>query len=299
MEKAQNDIHPKSQWSVLKNVKRHIGSKSKGKNDRQMSVEIPPAPSVTVNSASLIGKVAIVTGSSRSTGAAIAKALGEQGANVVVNYLHSEEEASKVVQAVRAQGRGAVAIRSDVSSLDGVRHLVNEAMRAFGKIDILVLNAGIMKSKPLAEVDEEFFDAHIDFNVKAPLFFVKAASSYLPSPGGRIIFFSSSMTDTPAIIPNMLCFLASKGAIEQIARVLAKDLGAKGITVNTVSPGPLDTAQFREGKSQKWIDFFSKQSPSNRLGLPEDVAPLVAFLSSPAAQWINGQNIRVNGGSVL
>ncbi|KAF8682091.1 hypothetical protein AX14_004393 [Amanita brunnescens Koide BX004] len=181
MEKAQNDIHPKSQWSVLKNVKRHIGSKSKGKNDRQMSVEIPPAPSVTVNSASLIGKVAIVTGSSRSTGAAIAKALGEQGANVVVNYLHSEEEASKVVQAVRAQGRGAVAIRSDVSSLDGVRHLVNEAMRAFGKIDILVLNAGIMKSKPLAEVDEEFFDAHIDFNVKAPLFFVKAASSYLPS----------------------------------------------------------------------------------------------------------------------
>ena len=100
---------------------------------------------------------------------------------MVVNYLHSEEEASKVVQAVRAQGRGAVAIRSDVSSLDGVRHLVNEAMRAFGKIDILVLNAGIMKSKPLAEVDEEFFDAHIDFNVKAPLFFVKAASSYLPS----------------------------------------------------------------------------------------------------------------------
>lgn len=93
----------------------------------------------------------------------------------------------------------------------------------------------------------------------------------------------------------MLCFLASKGAVEQIARVLAKDLGAKGITVNTVSPGPLDTAQFREGKSQKWIDFFSRQSPSHRLGLPEDVAPLVAFLASPAAQWINGQNIRVNG----
>jgi 3-oxoacyl-[acyl-carrier protein] reductase len=97
----------------------------------------------------------------------------------------------------------------------------------------------------------------------------------------------------------MLCFLASKGAVEQISRVLAKDLGAKGITVNTVSPGPLDTAQFREGKSQKWIDFFSKQSPSNRLGLPEDVAPLVAFLSSPAAQWINGQNIRVNGVSLI
>lgn len=128
-----------------------------------------------------LGKVAIVTGSSRSTGAAIAKALGEQGANVVVNYLHSEEEANKVAQAVRAQGRGSVAIRSDVSTPHGAKHLVNEAMRAFGKIDILVLNAGIMKSKPLAEVDEEFLDAHLDFNVKAPLFLVKAASSYLPS----------------------------------------------------------------------------------------------------------------------
>ena len=102
-----------------------------------------------------------------------------------------------------------------------------------------------------------------------------------------------------AIVPNMLCFLASKGAIEQISRVLSKDLGNKGITVNTVSPGPLDTTQFREGKTQRWIDFFSRQSPSNRLGLPEDVAPLVAFLASPAAQWINGQNLRVNGVSVV
>ncbi|KAK2463772.1 hypothetical protein APHAL10511_004210 [Amanita phalloides] len=306
MSKTQEDIAPqkpaKSHWVVtkaIKNVKRQLGSQKRHKNDRQMSVEIPPAPSVTVNSTSLIGKVAVVTGSSRSTGAAIARALGEQGANVVVNYLHSEQEATKVVQAVRAQGRGSHAVRADVSTPDGARHLVNEAMRAFGKIDILVLNAGIMKNRPLAEVDEEFFDAHINFNVRAPLFLVKAASSHLPSPGGRIIFFSSSMTDAHAIVPNMLCFLASKGAVEQVSRVLAKDFGAKGMTVNTIAPGPLDTTQFREGKSSKWLDFFARQSPSNRLGLPEDVAPLVAFLASPAAQWINGQVIRVNGGSVL
>jgi len=129
----------------------------------------------------LLREVAIVTGSSRSTGAAIAKALGEQGANVIVNYRYSEDEASKVVQAIRAQGRGSVAIRADVSTLEGVRYLVNESMRAFGKIDILMLNAGVMKGKPLAEVDEEFFDAHFEFNVKAPLFLVKAVSSYLPS----------------------------------------------------------------------------------------------------------------------
>lgn len=289
----------KTPWDVskaLKNVRQHLG---KGDKERKFSIDVAPAPSVTVNSPSLIGKVAVVTGSSRSTGAAIAKALGEQGANVVVNYLRSEQEASKVVQAVRAQGRGSVAVRADLSTVDGARHLVDESMRAFGKIDILVLNAGIMKHKPLAEIDEASFDAHMNFNVKVPLFLVKEAASYLPSPGGRVIFFSSSMTSASAIVPNMLCFLASKGAIEQVARVLSKDLGNKGITVNTVSPGPLDTAQFREGKSQKWIDFFSKQSPSNRLGLPEDVAPLVAFLASPAAQWINGQNMRVNGGSVI
>ncbi|KAM6489927.1 hypothetical protein JOM56_014506 [Amanita muscaria] len=125
----------------------------------------------------------------------------------------------------------------------------------------------------------------------------KLPSSSFGFSGIETIFFSSSMTSSSAIVSNMLCFLASKGAIEQVARVLSKDLGNKGITVNTVSPGPLDTVQFREGKSQKWIDFFSKQSPSNRLGLLEDVAPLVTFLASPAAQWINGQNMRVNGGS--
>ncbi|KAF8626012.1 hypothetical protein AX17_006735 [Amanita inopinata Kibby_2008] len=306
MVKTQEDVMiqkpPKSQWVVikaLKSVRRHFSSQSGKKAERKMSVEIPPAPSVTVNSTSLAGKVAIVTGSSRSTGAAIARALGEQGANVVVNYLNSQAAADNVVQTIRRQGRGAMAVRADVSTVDGAQYLLNETMRVFGKVDILVLNAGIMTNKPLAEVDERSFDTHINFNVKVPLFLVKAASSFLPTPGGRVIFFSSSMTGASTIVPNMLCFLASKGAIEQVSRVLAKDLGSRGVTVNTISPGAMDTTQFREGKSQKWIEFFSKQSPSNRLGVPEDVAPLVAFLASPAAQWINGQNIRVNGGSVV
>ncbi|PFH48602.1 hypothetical protein AMATHDRAFT_5632 [Amanita thiersii Skay4041] len=305
MVKLQNSVLPPPSppkgnnfvYKALKNVRRRLGGPGR-KQERKTSIVVPPAPSITVNTTSLLGKVAIVTGSSRSTGAAIAKALGEQGANVVVNYLNSPDAADKVVQSIRAQGRGSVAIRADVSTIEGAQELVNETIRAFGKLDILVLNAGVTASRPLAEVDEDFFDAHFDANVKAPLFLVKAAASLLPTPGGRIIFFSSSLTSASTVVPNTLCFVASKAAVEQVSRVLAKDLGTRGVTVNTVSPGPLDTAPFREGKTQKWIDFYAKQSPSSRLGVPEDVAPLVAFLASPAAQWINGQNIRVNGVSV-
>jgi len=250
---------------------------------------------------SLLGKVAIVTGSSRSIGAAIAQALGELGANVVVNYANDAKAADEVVQSIKSNGKGAgaVAIKADVSTLHGGRHLLEETIRTYGKLDILVLNAGIMGSKPLADVDEMFFDAHMQVNVKAPLFLVKAATEYLPAPGGRIIFLSSSLTGATAVLPNALCYVASKGAVEQISRVLAKDLGVKGLTVNTVSPGPVDTTLFRAGKPQHVIDLIMGQNPSNRLGEAEDIAPMVAFLASPAAQWVNGQNIRVNGGFVV
>jgi len=117
--------------------------------------------------------------------------------------------------------------------------------------------------------------------------------------GGRIIFFSSSLTKASTVLPNALVYVASKGAIEQIARVLAKDLGARSITVNTISPGPVDTPLFREGKSEQQIRFIAGLNPQNRLGLPEEIAPAVAFLASPAAAWVNGQNILVNGVSWL
>ncbi|KAF8182336.1 hypothetical protein BJ912DRAFT_1061807 [Pholiota molesta] len=216
--------------------------------------------------------VAVVTGSSRSIGAAIARSLGEQGANVVVNYVQDSAAADEVVQAIRSQGKGgAIAIRADTSTLQGGQTLLAEAVKTFGKVDILVLNAGIMGSRTLAE---------------APLFLAKAAASILPSPGGRIIFFSSSLTAASTVTPNALCYLATKGAIEQISRVLAKDLGSRGIT-------------FREGKPQSVLDSIAKQNPSRRLGEPDDIAPIVAFLGSQAAQWITGQNIRVNGGFVV
>ncbi|EDR03622.1 uncharacterized protein LACBIDRAFT_306995 [Laccaria bicolor S238N-H82] len=249
---------------------------------------------------SLLGKVAIVTGSSRSIGASVAKCLGEHGANVVVNYVNDAKAADEVVQAIRSQGKGgAIAVKANAATMEGSQFLLDEAIRTFGHLDILVLNAGIMGSRPLAEVDESFYDSHFDTNVKAPLFMAKAAAPLLSSPGGRIIFFSSSLTTASTILPNSLCYLATKGAIEQISRVLAKDLGSRGITVNTISPGPVDTPLFREGKPHNVIEAIAKQNPSRRLGEPDDIAPLVGFLASQAAQWINGQNIRVNGAFVV
>jgi 3-oxoacyl-[acyl-carrier protein] reductase len=167
-----------------------------------------------------VGKVAIVTGSSRNIGAAIAKSLGEQGANVIVNYVNNPKAAEEVVQYIKQSGKGdAAAVKADASTLEGGRHLLQETMRVYGKIDILILNSGIMGSKALEDVDEAFFDDHMQINVKAPLFLAKAATEYLPTresilrlsflphttltddsaAGGRIIFCSSSLTGSTSM----------------------------------------------------------------------------------------------------
>ncbi|KAK1220122.1 hypothetical protein PQX77_017161 [Marasmius sp. AFHP31] len=249
---------------------------------------------------SLAGKVALVTGSSRSMGASIAKALAEQGANVVVNYGHDPSPAAEVVRGIKSLGKGdAIAVKADATTIEGGKTLLDQTIQVFGRLDILVLNAGIMGSKALQDVDEAFFDAHFNANVKGPLFLVKEAARVLPTPGGRVVFFSTSLTAATSVLPNALCYVASKGAVEQMCRVLAKDLGTKGITVNTLSPGPVDSPRFREGKPQHVIDMIAAQSPSRRLADPKDIAPIVVFLASSAAQWVNGQIIGVNGGFVV
>ncbi|KAF9003347.1 hypothetical protein BDQ17DRAFT_1390510 [Cyathus striatus] len=230
------------------------------------------------------GKVAIVTGSSRGIGAATVKKLAEEGADVVVN----------------CNGKGdAVAIKADVSTLAGGRLLVDETIKAFGRLDILVCNAAFSGRKTLAEEEEELFDATVNTNFKGPLFLTKFATEYLPTPGGRIIFLSSNLTANSGILPYTLSYAATKGAIEQVSRVLARDLGARGITVNTLAPGPVDNPFFKEGKTEELIRAYQNMAPSNRLGQPDDVAPVIAFLCSDAAKWVNGQNIRVDGGSVV
>ncbi|EJF56257.1 short chain dehydrogenase/ reductase [Dichomitus squalens LYAD-421 SS1] len=222
----------------------------------------------------LTGRVSIVTGSSRGIGAAIVKRLASQGANVVINYVASAAVAQSIADEINAKGA---------------------ALGQFGRIDSLVLNAGYLEYALLKDVTEQEYAKHFDTNVKGPLFLTQAAAPHL-KPGSKVVLFSTSLTHASTIPPNYLLYAATKGAVEQINRVLAKDLGARGINVNTVAPGPIDTDLFRHGKTEQQIAFFESIHPQKRLGQAEEVSNLVQFLVSDEASWINGQTIRVNGG---
>ncbi|KAI1791900.1 short chain dehydrogenase/ reductase [Ganoderma leucocontextum] len=246
-------------------------------------------------SLSLAGRTAIVTGSSRGIGAAIAKRLASQGANVVINYVASAGAAQAVADEINAKGAGkAIVLQADVGSVADNKRLVDEALRAFGRIDSIVLNAGYMDNRVLKDVDEEDYDRHFNTNVKGPLFLIQAAAPHMKA-GGKVVLFSTSLTHASIIPPNYLVYAATKGAVEQMMRVLAKDLGARGINVNTVAPGPIDTDLFRKGKTEERINFFVGLHPQKRLGQPEEVSNVVQFLVSDEASWVNGQTIHVNG----
>ncbi|OCH84695.1 NAD(P)-binding protein [Obba rivulosa] len=244
----------------------------------------------------LAGKVALVTGSSRGIGAAVAQRLAADGATVIVNYVSNAAAAQTVVDAINSAGAGsAIALRADVSSTADSRALIDDIIRRFGSLDIIVLNAGLMNTKVLKELDENNYTDHFDVNVKAPLFTIQAAEPHLKS-GSRIIFFSSTTAHMSGVSPNYIVYTATKGAVEQFTRILAKDLGARGITVNCVAPGPIDTELFRNGKTPELIATFANMHPQKRLGTPEDVAPVVAFLAREDSRWVNGQTILINGG---
>lgn len=243
----------------------------------------------------LDGKVALVTGASRGIGRAIALRLAHDGAAVVVNYAGNAGAARVVVDAVECAGGRAAAVQADVGVVADVVRLFDEAIGHFGKLDILVNNAGVILYKPLAEVTEEEFNRLFEVNVKGTYFACQQAARRL-ADGGRIVNFSS--TTTALMLPTYSAYVASKGAVEQLSHVLAKELGPRGITVNVVSPGPTDTELFGQGKSEQDRQRFAQMAALGRLGRPEDVADVVAFLASDEARWVTGQNLRVNGGLI-
>jgi 3-oxoacyl-[acyl-carrier protein] reductase len=225
----------------------------------------------------LQGKVALVTGASRGIGRAIAVRLGRDGAAVVVNYAGSQQAAQETVAAVEAGGGRAVTVQADVGKVADVERLFDETFQHFGRLDILVNNAGIMFNKPLAEVTEEEFDRIFAVNVKGTFFACQQAARRM-ADGGRIINFSSSTT--AMMLPTSGAYVATKGAVEQMSHVLAKELGPRGITVNVVSPGPTDTERFGQGKTQQDKQRFAQMAALGRLGQPQDIADVVALLVS-------------------
>jgi 3-oxoacyl-[acyl-carrier protein] reductase len=240
-------------------------------------------------------KVAIVTGASRGIGAAIAERLAGDGFAVVVNYAGKAAEAETLAERIQQNGGKALTIQADVSEPAAVGHLFDAAESAFGGVDVLVNNAGIMRLMPLAEADDTVVDSLIAVNLKGVINTLREASRRLRS-GGRIINLSSSVVGLYQ--PAYGVYAATKAGVEAMTHVLANELRGRNITVNAVAPGPTATALFLDGKPQEVIDHLSKLAPLERLGQPQDIAAAVAFLAGPDGAWINGQVLRANGGII-
>lgn len=240
----------------------------------------------------LKNKVVLVTGASRGIGAAIAKKLAGDGATVIINYAGSQEEAEQTVQVIKDNGGQAIALKADVSKANEVEALFDAAIARFGRIDVLVNNAGIMITKLLKDTTDEDFTRQFEVNVRGTFNTLREAASKL-ADGGSIINFSSSTTRV--MMPTYSTYVATKGAVEQLTRVFAKEIGARGINVNAVLPGPTNTELFTKGKPKEVIDRLAALNAFNRIGEPEDIASVVAFLASDDAKWISGQTLGVNG----
>jgi 3-oxoacyl-[acyl-carrier protein] reductase len=242
-------------------------------------------------------KVAIVTGSSRGIGAAIARRLAADGLAVIVNYAGRVADADKVVQEIQAAGGKAAAIQADVSVPAEVAALFNQAETLFGGIDIIVNNAGIMQPGlvPLAETDDSLFDRLLAINLKGTFNTLRLAAKHLRS-GGRIVNFSTSVVGLA--LPGYSIYAATKSAVETMTNIFAKELRGRNISVNAVAPGPTATDLFLTGKTEEQITHLAKMPPLERLGKPEDIAGLVSFLVGPDGGWVNGQTLRANGGIV-
>ena len=238
-------------------------------------------------------KVAVITGSSKGIGAAIALRLAQAGAKVIINYSGNKSAADETVAKITSIGGEAIALKADVSIKAEVIHLFDESIAHFGKVDIWVNNAGVMLNAPIKDVTEDQLEKQMDINIKGVLYSLQEAATKL-SQNGSIVNLSSTVTRT--IFPNYGVYAATKAAVEQLSRIFAKEIGGRGINVNCVLPGPTGTDLFLNGKSDQQIAQLASTNAFGRLGTPEDIAEVVAFLVSDQAKWISGQNIGANGG---
>lgn len=249
---------------------------------------------MTTSSPDRPARVAVVTGGSGGIGSAVAARLAAGGLAVVVHYGGSSERADELVSTITAAGGAATAAQADIAEPDQVSALFDHAERTYGGVDVVVNTAGIMLLSPLAELDLDDFDRMHRTNVRGTFVVAQHAARRVRS-GGAIVNFSSSVVKIA--LPTYTAYAATKGAVDAMTLILAKELRGRDITVNAVAPGPTATPLFLDGKEQDEVDRLASMSPLERLGTPDDVAEAVAFLAGPA-RWINGQILYTNGGVV-
>ena len=237
-------------------------------------------------------KVVLVTGAARGIGAVVARRLADAGYKVVINYAGGQDVAEQLAADIKNKGGEAIALQADVSKPDQVKRLFDEAIAVYGKIDVLVNNAGIMITKLLKDTTDDDFTRQFDVNVRGTFNTMREAATRLADKGSVINF---SSTNNRIIVPTYATYAATKSAVEQLTRIFAKEVGSRGINVNSVSPGPINTELFTKGKTKEVIDRFAGMTAFGRIGEPEDIAGVVLFLAGDDAKWVNGQNIGING----
>jgi len=244
----------------------------------------------------LSNKVAVVTGASKGIGAGIAKGLAAAGASVVVNYASAKDGADRVVAEIVAAGGKAVAVQGDVSKAADVQHIFAETKKAFGRLDVLVNNAGVYQFAPLQEITEEQFHHGFNINVLGLLLATQEAVKHFGPEGGNIINIGSTASQlTPAATA---VYTATKGAVDAVTRVLARELGPSKIRVNSINPGPVDTEGVRSSgiDGSDFLKQLAAQTPLGRIGQPEDIAPIAVFLASQDSGWLTGETLLASGG---
>jgi len=240
-----------------------------------------------------VTRSAIVTGASGGIGRAVAKRLASDGFAIAVNYAGNPAKAQEVVAEIKGAGGQALAMRGDIANADAVENLFKQTQVTYGRIDVVVNNAGIMPLSPIAKDDVETFDRVIATNLRGTFLVLAQAAQHM-AEGGRIIALSSSVLAKS--FPTYGAYIASKAGVEGLVHVLANELRGRKITANAVAPGPVGTDLFLKGKTQAQIDELGKVPPLERLGQPEDIANVVSFLAGPDGGWVNGQVLRANGG---
>ncbi|KAI4214834.1 MAG: hypothetical protein LQ351_002547 [Letrouitia transgressa] len=241
-----------------------------------------------MSSNSLSGKVALITGGSKGIGRATAIRLSRDGAGIVINYSSDSTAAEEVVKLIGDDR--VLAVKADAGNIADIESMVKQAVDKFGRIDILFANAGILQMKDLESTKEEDFDRTMTLNVKGPYFLVQKAVPHM-APGSHVILNSTTNCAASNVQPDYLLYNASKGAIEQMTRVLAKDLGRKGIRVNAVAPGPTASELFFRGKSEQLLKIIASTNPYNKIAEPEEIADTIAFLSSSDSRWVSDPGV--------